>query len=556
MIMKRKREIIVLAFIAAVMLSTGNTKADFTFGTPVPVPNINSEYLDGGPRISADDLSLFFGSGRPGGEGHWDLWVSTRTNRDDSWGEPENLGPTVNSSAEDAGPSISTDGLSLYFYSERSGGYKREDIWVTTRATPEDEWGEPKNLGPNINSMWGDAAATLSADGLTLYFCSDRPIGLGHDELWVTRRQTVDDDWGPAETMGPPICSQYGDYSSDITPDGLIFFFSDSWDRPRPNGLGLGDIFVSRRSSIYDPWGEPVNLGARINSPSDEGGVSISADASIIYFHSNRPGGPGDLDLYDIWQAPIEPVVDLNGDGIVDTADMCIIVDHWGEYYPLCDIGPTPLGDGIVDVQDLIVIAGYLKPSLIAHWTLDESEGTVAADSAGNNDAFVASGAIWEPDGGQVDGAIRLDGIDDYVSTPFILDTIKGSLSAFAWIKGGGPGQVIVSQTNGTGWGGSWLCADSSNGRLATVLMDPQPALVSESVITDGAWHHIGLVWDKSYRYLYVDGAEVARDVAALSYTVPCDGGLYLGVGKTLDAGSFFSGLIDDVRIYNRVVKP
>ncbi len=55
-----------------------------------------------------------------------------------------------------------------------------------------------------------------------------------------------------------------------------------------------------------------------------------------------------------------EPIVDFNGDGIVDTADMCIMVDHWGENYSLCDIGPTPFGDGIVDVQDLIVLAEHL----------------------------------------------------------------------------------------------------------------------------------------------------------------------------------------------------
>ena len=82
----------------------------------------------------------------------------------------------------------------------------------------------------------------------------------------------------------------------------------------------------------------------------------------------------------------------------------------------------------------------------------------------------------------------------------------------------------------------------------------PQP-LVSESVITDGAWHHIGLVWDGSYRYLYVDGVEAAKDTTAIAYSLKSsEGGLYIGVGKALDAGTFFSGLIDDVRIYNRAV--
>jgi hypothetical protein len=62
----------------------------------------------------------------------------------------------------------------------------------------------------------------------------------------------------------------------------------------------------------------------------------------------------------DIYQAPIIPIVDLNGDGIVDSADLCIIVDNWGTDDPLCDIGPMPWGDGIVDVQDLIVLAEHL----------------------------------------------------------------------------------------------------------------------------------------------------------------------------------------------------
>ena len=83
----------------------------------------------------------------------------------------------------------------------------------------------------------------------------------------------------------------------------------------------------------------------------------ISADGSMLYFDSNRPGGSGEGDL---WQASIEPIVDLNGDGIVDSADMCIMVDHWGTDESLCDIGPMPWGDGIVDVQDLIVLAEHL----------------------------------------------------------------------------------------------------------------------------------------------------------------------------------------------------
>jgi len=83
----------------------------------------------------------------------------------------------------------------------------------------------------------------------------------------------------------------------------------------------------------------------------------ISADGLWLLYNSDRPGGIG---LEDIWQAPIIPVVDLNNDGIVDSADMVFMVDNWGTDNSLCDIGPMPWGDGVVDVQDLIILAEHL----------------------------------------------------------------------------------------------------------------------------------------------------------------------------------------------------
>lgn len=80
--------------------------------------------------------------------------------------------------------------------------------------------------------------------------------------------------------------------------------------------------------------------------------------------------------------------------------------------------------------------------------------------------------------------------------------------------------------------------------------------LLSQTCVTDGDWHRIGLVWDESHRHLYVDGSEVAKDAAQLSGLEDAYGGLSFGTGSTLASGTFFSGLIDDVRIYNRVVGP
>ena len=254
---------------------------------------------------------------------------------------------------------------------------------------------------------------------------------------------------------------------------------------------------------------------------------------------------------------------DFNGDEIVDCADMCIMIDHWRDDYALCDIAPPVFGDGIVDVQDLIALAEHLfeeilPDELVAYWKLDETKGSIAHDSAGNNDAIVHNGLLWRPAGGQIDGALAFDGTDDYVSASPVLDPAAAPFSVFAWTKGGAPGQVIISQIGGT----NWLLANPSEGKLGTSLLPPTGdrtaprtrPLISEFIITDGTWHRVGFVWDGSDRILYIDDVEVARDTQI--GLASSEGGLYIGAGKNLEPGSFFSGLIDDVRIYDRAIIP
>jgi Tol biopolymer transport system component len=330
-------------------------EADFIFGEPTNLgPTVNSSTEDDTPYISSDGLALYFQSTRLDGYGDKDLWVTTRSTINDEWTDPVNLGPTVNGSAHDAAPCISADGLALYFHSDRPGGYgESRDLWVTTRPTTEYPWTEPVNLGPTVNSSDRDARPCISSDGLSLYFLSRRPGGFGYGDLYVTTRVTVEDEWGPPANLGPTVNASYNDYNPRISADGRLLFFVSS-NRP---GFGGNDIWVTRWDGKTDDWSTPVNLGLPVNSSASESGLSISTDGKTIYFNSDRPGGSGDQ---DIWLVSIDPIVDLNGDGIVDALDMCIIVDHWGTDNSLCDIGPTPLGDGIVDVQDLIVLAEHL----------------------------------------------------------------------------------------------------------------------------------------------------------------------------------------------------
>jgi len=272
----------------------------------------------------------------------------------------------------------------------------------------------------------------------------------------------------------------------------------------------------------------------------------------------------------DVELIPEQASPDFNGDGIVDLQDLLILIEYWGQDELIVDIAPLPDGDGIVDEQDLALLMEYWQEEIpdlelfahwIAHWKLDETEGIVAHDSSGQHDGTLNGDPQWRPLEGQVGGALELDGIDDYIETGFVLSPADGPLSVFAWIKGGAPGQVIISQTDGIGGtGATWLGADSSGGNLMTGLAPPPGGrsvpkpLVSEIVVIDNQWHLIGFVWDGSQRILYVDDVEVAKDTQ--TDLEGSDNGLYIGTGKAMEPGSFWSGLIDDVRIYNRAVKP
>jgi len=304
----------------------------------------------------------------------------------------------------------------------------------------------------------------------------------------------------------------------------------------------------------YDPATDTWTR--RADMPSARSGLATSAVNGKIYAIGGWVGSGTPLSTVEEY-APYPLVVDLNGDGMVDAADMCIMVDYWGTDEPLCDIGPMPWGDGVVDVQDLIVLAAHLfeESGLVAHWKLDETEGDMAYDSAAENDATVMGDAIWQPDSGMVGGALQFDGVDDYIGADPVLDPGDGAFSVFAWIKGGAPGQVIISQEEENSK--NWLFVDAIDGCMKTGLggSDRRPdPLNSHTVVTDGLWHRVGLIWDGTNRLLYIDDVEVASDQPLSPKSA--SGDLCIGAGKDLTEGSFWSGMIDDVRIYDRVVAP
>jgi hypothetical protein len=551
-----KTALLLLPFAFGLSLGAASANADFTFGEPVNLgPVVNTSSGDTVDCFSSDGLEMYFDSDRPGGQGQWDLWVTTRPTSDSDWGTPVNLGSAVNSGQPDYGATLSSDGLELYFSSyNRSGGYGGLDIWLAKRATISDPWSQAVNIGPKVNTTGDDGCPSIFKDGLEMYLTSNRPGSQNYD-IWVTRRSTKNTEWGTPSNLGSPVNSGSIDDCASVAEDGLTLYFTSN----RPGGYGAYDIWVTKRKNAGDNWGPPKNLGPKVNSPGFEYVARMSIDGRTLYFGSERPGGLGGR-CGDIWQAPILPIVDFNGDGKVDGLEVRILSEHLGQYDALCDIGPMPWGDGIVDVNDQIVLDQYIgkelyDPTLVNHWSLDEAQGIVAHDTVGRKDGFAIGGPVWQPTGGKVNGGLEFDGFDDYVSTRFFINPAQKAFSIFAWVKGGAPGQVIISQMVGL----DWLSADPLEGKLMATLSAsssvsaPRP-LTSQSVIADGQWHRVGLVWDGANRALYVDDVEVAKDAQA--QLADSAGSLYFGAGKNLEPDSFWSGLIDDVRIYNRPVKP
>ena len=114
-----------------------------------------------------------------------------------------------------------------------------------------------------------------------------------------------------------------------------------------------------------------------------------------------------------------------------------------------------------------MVLTSAAQAGLVGWWRFEDGSGDIAYDSINENHAAVMGDPMWQRESGQIDGALQFDGVDDYLAAPFILDPVKQPFSAFAWIKGGQPGQTIISQQGGFG---EWLSVDPA-GALASSLL-------------------------------------------------------------------------------------
>jgi hypothetical protein len=230
------------------------------------------------------------------------------------WSEPVNLGPGINTEFAERNPSISQDGLSLYFHSDRPGP-GITNIYVSQRARVDDEWGPAQILGPEINAPgFGNNGPQLSRDGHWLLFCTGRPPGFGRLDIWVSHRADTHDDfaWGTPVNLGPGVNSNAFDcepnlFHDEETGTTILYFGSD-----RP-GLGDWDIYTSRLGDDGWPGFGPAVLNKELSSPYRDTGSTISADGLEMFISTDRPGGAGMIDLWvstrcsigDAWSEPV-----------------------------------------------------------------------------------------------------------------------------------------------------------------------------------------------------------------------------------------------------------
>ena len=203
--------------------------------TRMPEP-LNSNDNEGAECISQDGRIMFFTAcGRNDGGGRCDIYMCV--NKGGTWGKPRNLGPSVNSGAWEGQPTFSIDGKTLYFVSNRKGGYGGMDIWKT--VFENGKWTEPVNLGPEINSEYDEMSPFIHFDDRTLYFSSNRPEGMGGFDLYVSNLEHNSGQWSKPNNLGYPINTEGDDNNLIVSADGKTAIYASD----RQGGYGKMDLY-------------------------------------------------------------------------------------------------------------------------------------------------------------------------------------------------------------------------------------------------------------------------------------------------------------------------
>ncbi len=280
-------------------------------------PMINWSGVDYAPTVSADGKTLFFVSDKAGskllsngGNSH-DFWAGKKADRlDTTFLNVYNIDTltglsydNVNTKFHEGAASIAADKQTLFFTAcDRPAGLGSCDIYMS--QIDGDQWSQPINLGPNVNSENWDSQPSIAPDKSRLYFVSTRkgpnsngtPVEKNMD-IWYTDYDFDKDDWSPAKNL-EELNTSKSEQTPFIGADGVTLFFSSNGHSPSIGGM---DFYKTRYDSDTKKWSRPDLLPEPLNTKDDEKFISLPASGDIIYFSSTRrdiPNYQGSLDVF------------------------------------------------------------------------------------------------------------------------------------------------------------------------------------------------------------------------------------------------------------------
>ncbi len=263
---------------------------------------INSAYPDYGPSVTADEKTIIFTSRRPDTKGgdvdpydglyYEDIYISEWDEENNQWKTAVPIPGKINTEAHDAALSISPDGNIIYVY-KNFGENGSGEIYYSKKSS-SGRWSAPKPLDKPINTSYWESSASLTANGKKLYFVSERKGGKGMGDIWVSERISKH-EWGEPVNLGAPINTEFDEKMVFIHPDGNVLFFCSDGHK----SVGGYDIYMSVLDTS-GKWSEPINLGYPINTTDDDVNFVLSKDNKRAYYSGYRKNSLGSKDIYVI----------------------------------------------------------------------------------------------------------------------------------------------------------------------------------------------------------------------------------------------------------------
>lgn len=265
---------------------------------------LNSAFADYAPVISADGLTMMFTSRRPvtpkeiqkNKTAMEQIYNASYDVKKKKWSPGQRLSDSINEQGRNnSAIALSNDGQLLLLYRDDDEG--NGDIFQS--ILKGNDWTKSEKLPSTINSNGHESSASISPDGNTLYFVSDRKEGFGKRDIWYSRKDK-NHQWGQAINLGSSINTKEDEEGVFIHPDGKTLYFSSKGHQ----SIGGYDIYYS--TFVKDHWSSPQNLGTAINTIGDDVFLVITADGTTGYYSSNKAGGIGEQDIYQIKPVPVK----------------------------------------------------------------------------------------------------------------------------------------------------------------------------------------------------------------------------------------------------------